>query len=205
MQHTVEKSSISRQISRVGRTIWIALLFLTVCGVLSYAIPAVRSAYIYYHRRGEAVVWQGMEFRLPAPWFRVSYTDAPAVFLRDQLPGSSGHGIPQESGRSFAIISLLPADSDFAQVPDTALTRWEQASRALASWKNPLFIVTEDTFTNTRNANGEFRCANLVMRGRDNKVYVDVECISIRGGWRFDYEGLREYAPEAISVLAQSR
>jgi hypothetical protein len=211
MDQAVDNQLVSLRRSQRRAILWIALLSFGAVALGLFAVPAAKSAYIYYHRRGEFVEWQNMEFRLPAPWFRRTYrADSRAILVRDQLPWSVPRGIPIGQRTGLAMISLLPADSDFAQAPGLVLARWECQVRQLASspnlpLDNPVSNHNELSFTNTRNAKEEFRCANLVINGPNGKTYIDMDCVSVRNGWRFDYEGLRDYSTEALSILNQAR
>ncbi|MGA9129650.1 MAG: hypothetical protein WB425_16060 [Terracidiphilus sp.] len=208
MGESVNHSSNPKRRFFSQRKLLIAFLCFFV-GILATAIPTAISDFRYYHRRDVITTWNGVEFRLPAPWFQRELPDAnSAVFLRDQLPWTQGHGIPYSRvRRSLAMISVLPADDSFHEYPQATLDSWEKSSRKkpVKYWANQISSQRQSVLTATQNAKGEFHCANFAFNGLDGKSYLYIDCISLRDGWRFDYEGLQEHGPEALSILTSSR
>jgi hypothetical protein len=166
---------------------------------LSAAIPGVadlpRATYNYSRRSPLIVMWNGMEFKLPPPCFRLgnkAQVAGSVTFFRDQFP-SVAH--------AFSSITFKPPfPNDFGQNPEGGLQRWEQLNNSLWAIPNPHFQVINHYYSNARTAKNEFRYANTVLQTPVEKL-MKIDCTETRRGWRFDYEGRIEDVPEAMSIL----
>lgn len=183
------------------------LKFLVGAGLLfiifiSIAIPGVkdvpRTIYNYSRRSPLIVVWNGVQFKLPPPWFRLGnkeQADGEVTFFRDQFP-SALHAFPS--------IILKPSFSnDFAQNPEKGLGRWEQLQDSVSSIPHPYPRVISFYYSNAYWGKHSFRCANMVLQV-GSETLVNIDCIETHDGWRFEYEGMPDHASEAMSVLQKS-
>ena len=166
------------------------------------AIPGVkdlpRTIYNYSRRSPLIIVWNGVEFKLPPPWFRLGnkeQVDGEVTFFRDQFPSAQ---------HVFSSITLKPPFSnDFAQDPEKGLGRWEHLHDSVWSIPNAYPKVITSYYSNAYRAKHAFRCANTVLQVR-GETLMNIDCIETRDGWRFDYEGVPDDASEGMSVLQKS-
>jgi len=170
--------------------------------VISVAILGVehlpRTIYNYSRRSPLIIVWNGVEFKLPPPWFRLvnkQQVDGEVTFFRDQFPSAQ---------HVFSSITLKPPFSnDFAQDPEKELGRWEHLHDSIRSIPNAYPKVITSYYSNAYRAKHAFRCANTVLQVR-GETLMNIDCIETRDGWRFDYEGVPDDASEGMSVLQKS-
>ena len=154
-----------------------------------------RAIYNYSRRSPLIIVWNGVEFKLPPPWFRLAdkeQVEGTVTFFRDQFPLAR---------HTFSSITFKPPFPDiFGQDPEGGLRRWEQLNNSLWAITNRHFQVVNHYYSNARTENNEFRCANTVLQTPGEKL-IKIDCTETRRGWRFDYEGRPEDVPEAMSIL----
>jgi len=175
------------------------LLFIIV---ISVAIPGVgdlpRTVYNYSRRSPLIIVWNGVEFKLPPPWFRLGnkeQVEGTVTFFRDQFPWAE---------REFSSITFKPPfPNDFGQNPEEGLRRWEQLNKEIWFVPNPYPKVINYYYSKAHSARNEFRCANTVLQMARGEKSMKIDCIEIGSGWRFDYQGKEDDVPEAMSILEQ--
>lgn len=74
-------SQRSRRQTRISAALQYIAILLAFCRAI-----LARPAYTYYRRAAVNDSWFGVEFRLPAPWYRLSPGPiGRAIFLRDKL------------------------------------------------------------------------------------------------------------------------
>jgi len=172
-----------------------ALLFIVIIAVVC-GIYLARPAYNYCRRSPASIIWNGVEFKLPPPWFRLGNKEQVAgavTFFRDQFPWAE---------REFSSITFKPPfPNDFGQNPEEGLRRWEQLNKEIWFVPNPYPKVINYYYSKARSAKNEFRCANTVLQMQRGEKVMDIDCIETDSGWRFDYEGTQDYASEAMSIL----
>jgi hypothetical protein len=167
--------------------------------VFLVAVPGTmdlpRSAYNYCRLSAVTIRWNGVEFQLPPPWFRVGKREqvpGTVTFFRDHFPWVE---------QVFSSITFTPPfPNDFAQNPEEGLRRWEQLKNKIWSVPNPYPKVIDSYYSEVHSAKYEYRCANTVRMAQSEKL-IEIDCIETRSGWGFDYEGAPEDASEAISIL----
>ena len=111
----------------VGLLLFTIAIFVGIPGVAD--LP--RTAYNYSRRSPVTIMWNGVEFRLPPPWFRLAQNEqieGTVTFFRDQFPWAE---------RQFSLITFKPPfPNDFAANPENGLQRWEQLNQSL--WSTPI-------------------------------------------------------------------
>jgi hypothetical protein len=98
-------------------------------------------------------------------------------------------------------ITLKPAYNNFEQNPQDSLRRWEKLKDSISSFQT-IPKVINFYYTNAHSARNGFRCANTVSQ-LSEETLIEIDCIEIRSGWSFDYEGTLDYASEAMSILQE--
>jgi hypothetical protein len=189
------------QAKMIGRNslLLIALIGLLLIIFISAAIPGAghlpRAIYNYSRRSPLTITWNGAEFKLPPPWFRLGneeQVEGTVTFFRDQL---------RPDARAFSSITFKPPfPDDFSQNPEVGLRRWEQLNNSLWAISNQRFQVVNHYYSDARTARNEFRCANTLLQTPGGRL-MKIDCAETRRGWRFDYEGSQEDVPEAMSIL----
>jgi len=196
------------QVQITGRNSLVLLLKLLIGAVLLFiififvAIPGVsdlpRAIYNFSRRSPLIIVWNGMELKLPPPWFRLGskeQVDGEVTFFRDQFPSAQ---------HVFSSITLKPPFSnDFAQDPEKGLGRWERFHDSVWSFPTAYPKVVTSYYSNAYRANHAFRCANTVLQVGDERL-MNIDCIETRDGWSFDYQGIPDDASEAMSILQKN-
>jgi hypothetical protein len=168
--------------------------------VFFVAIPGTRdiprSMYNYSRWWDATIRWNGVEFKLPPPWFRLRKKEqvpGTVTFFRDQFPWAE---------RSFSSITFKePFPSDFAQNPENGLRKWEQLRNKIWSYPNPYPKVIGHYYSMAYGSKNEFRCANTELQMARGEKLMEIDCIETRSGWGFGYEGRQEDVAEAISIL----
>jgi hypothetical protein len=154
-----------------------------------------RTAYNYCRRSAVTIRWNGVEFKLPPPWFRLGkkeQVEGTVTFFRDHFPWAE---------LMFSSITFEPPfPSDFAQNPEDGVRRWEQLKNKIWSGPTAYPRVINSHYSEVHSAKHEFRSANTVKMLQSEKL-IEIDCIETRSGWGFDYEGTPEDAAEAISIL----
>ena len=185
------------------RLLLVTGLSFLVIAILIAGEPA-KSAYQYFHREAFTAQWNNVTFNFPTPWVQVQHDNGWGNFYRDRLPWGRHENIPWPVDTFHsATITFLPADSDFASAPDVALSRW-QSDHGQHLVPTPTLLPISVSFSALRNQNEDFRCADTVYDTSDGRAYVDTDCISLKNGWRFDYEGSKDHRDEAVAILAGS-
>src|SRR5258705_9385077 len=139
------------------------LLFIICVFVPSAGVKDLpRTTYNYSRRSPLIIVWNGVEFKLPPPWFRLGnkeQVDGEVTFFRDQFPLAQ---------HVFSSITLKPPFSnDFAQDPEKGLGRWEHLHDSVWSIPNAYPKVITFYYSNAYRAKHAFRCANTVLQVGD--------------------------------------
>ena len=171
--------------------LFIIIIFVAVPGVIH--LP--RTAYHYARLSPVTIRWNGVQFKLPPPWFRPGekeQVEGTVTFFRDHFPWGE---------QAFSAITFKPpSPHDFAQNPQEGLRRWEQLKNKIWSVPNPYPKVIDSYYSEVHSAQHEYRCADTVRMAQSEKL-IEIDCIETRSGWGFDYEGTPEDASEAISIL----
>jgi hypothetical protein len=165
------------------------------------------STFRYFHQRAFTSDWNGVTFRFGTPWVQGQFLNGFGNFYREKLPWQGNEQIPWP-GYLFlqkASIQLIAADSDFTSSSTTALARWRGDQDGLSATFKFNWLGASLTYANVRGAKGEFLCANEKISAHDGKDYVSMDCISLKDGWRFDYEGSTKYQAEALGILTGSK
>jgi hypothetical protein len=171
------------------------LLIIVFFAVIPGTMDLPRTTYNYCRRSAVPIRWNGVEFKLPPPWFRLGtkeQVEGTVTFFRDHFPWVE---------QVFSSITFEPPfPSDFAQNPEDGLRRWEQLKNTIWSGPTAYPRVINSYYSEVHSAKHEFRCANTVKMLQSEKL-IEIDCIETRSGWGFDYEGTPEDAAEAISIL----
>jgi hypothetical protein len=172
------------------------LLTIVYFAFIAGALDVPRTTYNNARWWDVTITWNGVEFKLPPPWFRLGKTaqvPGTVTFFRDQFPWA-------EQGFS-SITFKAPFSSDFAQNPEDGLRKWEQLRNKIWSTPNPYPEVIGHSYFRVHGSKNEFRCANTELQMEEGDKLMEVDCIEARSGWGFDYEGRLGDVTEAISIL----
>jgi len=160
----------------VGLLLFTIAIFVGIPGVAD--LP--RTAYNYSRRSPVTIMWNGVEFSLPPPWFRLGQNEqikGTVTFFRDQFPWAE---------RQFSLITFKPPfPNDFAANPENGLQRWEQLNQSLWSIPNTDPRLISYSYSTTHGTNNDFRCANTISDLRGERLRK-IECIETRLGGKLN-------------------